>query len=171
MELMKTLDDAWNSQDWKTFEERHADNVAVFWPGQPEPTRRVHRHREESIQFFKAFPDNHLVNNPYKIQFYKDDYTCSVADFAGTFKGPMKGLNGQMIQPTIDILSSFYSVFAKVRKEYAAILDLNIERFNNDLFSHVYAGRIHEDFISGIRSGVKGNPTNAARLYYYRRSS
>jgi SnoaL-like polyketide cyclase len=100
MELMKTLDDAWNSQDWKTFEERHADNVAVFWPGQPEPTRGVHRHREESIQFFKAFPDNHLVNNPYKIQFYKDDYTCSVADFAGTFKGPMKGLNGQMIQPT-----------------------------------------------------------------------
>jgi hypothetical protein len=29
-----------------------------------------------------------------------DDYTCSVADFAGTFKSPMKGLNGQMIQPT-----------------------------------------------------------------------
>jgi hypothetical protein len=40
------------------------------------------------------------VNNPYKILFYKDDYTCSVADFTGTFKGPMKGLNGQMIQPT-----------------------------------------------------------------------
>jgi hypothetical protein len=37
MELMKTLDDAWNSQDWNTFEERHADNVAVFWPGQPTP--------------------------------------------------------------------------------------------------------------------------------------
>jgi ketosteroid isomerase-like protein len=100
MELMKTLDDAWNSQDWDTFEERHADNVAVFWPGQPEPTRGVHNHREESIQFFKAFPDNHLVNNPYKILFYKDDYTCSIADFTGTFKGPMKGLNGQMIQPT-----------------------------------------------------------------------
>jgi hypothetical protein len=37
MELMKTLDDAWNSQDWNTFEEHHADNVAVFWPGQPDP--------------------------------------------------------------------------------------------------------------------------------------
>ena len=97
---MKKLDDAWNSQDWDTFEERHADNVAVFWPGQPEPTRGVHNHREESIQFFKAFPDNHLVNNPYKILFYKDDYTCSIADFTGTFKGPMKGLNGQMIKPT-----------------------------------------------------------------------
>lgn len=43
MGLMKTLDDdddAWNSQDWNTFEERYADDdVSVFWPGQPEPTR------------------------------------------------------------------------------------------------------------------------------------
>ena len=30
MELMKMLDDAWNSQDWDIFKERHADNVAVF---------------------------------------------------------------------------------------------------------------------------------------------
>jgi hypothetical protein len=30
MRLMKTLDDAWNSQDWDTFEERHAHNVAVY---------------------------------------------------------------------------------------------------------------------------------------------
>jgi predicted ester cyclase len=100
MELMKTLDDAWNSQDWDTFEERHADNVAVYWPGQPEPTRGLHNHREESIEFFKIFPDNHLVNNPYKILFSKDDYTCSVAYFTGTFKGPMKGLDEKMIQPT-----------------------------------------------------------------------
>jgi predicted ester cyclase len=100
MELMKTLDDAWNSQDWDAFEERHADNVAVFWPGQPDPTRGVHNHRQEAIESFKTFPDNHLVNNPYKILFSKGDYTCSVADFTGTFKGPMKGLDGEMIQPT-----------------------------------------------------------------------
>jgi predicted ester cyclase len=99
-ELMKTLDDAWNSQEWDIFEERHADNVAVYWPGQPETTRGLHNHREESVEFFKIFPDNHLVNNPYKILFSKDDYTCSVADFTGTFKGPMKGLDGKMIQPT-----------------------------------------------------------------------
>ncbi len=100
MDLMKTLDDAWNSQDWDTFEERHADNVAVFWPGQPEPTRGVQNHRQESVEFFKAFPDNHLVNNPYKIQFFSDEYTCSVADFTGTFKGLMKGLDGKTVQPT-----------------------------------------------------------------------
>lgn len=100
MQLMKTLDDAWNNQDWYTFEERHADNVAVYWPGQLEPTKGLHNHREESIEFFKIFPDNHLVNNPYKILFSNDDYTCSVADFTGTFEGSMKGLDGKMIQPT-----------------------------------------------------------------------
>jgi protein-disulfide isomerase len=43
--------------------------------------------------------------------------------------------------------------------EYASILGLNIERFNNDLFSHVHAGRVREDFISGVCSGVNGTPT------------
>lgn len=43
--------------------------------------------------------------------------------------------------------------------EYASTLGLNIERFNSDLFSHIHASRIHEDFISGVRSGVNGTPT------------
>jgi predicted ester cyclase len=94
-ELMITLDNAWNSQDWDTFNERHADDVAVFWPSQPDPTLGVHNHRQESIEFFKIFPDNHLINNPYKILIAEGDYTCSVADFTGTFKGPMKGLDGK----------------------------------------------------------------------------
>jgi SnoaL-like polyketide cyclase len=95
-ELMKTLDNAWNFQDWETFSERHADNVAVFWPGQADPTRGVQNHREESIDFFKMFPENHLANDPYKILFAEGDYTCSVADFTGTFKGAMKGLDGKI---------------------------------------------------------------------------
>jgi len=53
--LMKTLDDAWNSQDWDTFNSRHAENVAVYWPGQPMPTTGRHNHKAESIEFFKAF--------------------------------------------------------------------------------------------------------------------
>jgi hypothetical protein len=80
-----------------TFNGRHADDVAVFWPGQPDPTRGVHNHRQESIEFFKMFPDNHLANNPYKILIAEEDYTCSVADFTGTFKGPMKGLDGKLL--------------------------------------------------------------------------
>ena len=30
LRLMKTLDDAWNSQDWDTFIERHAESTEVL---------------------------------------------------------------------------------------------------------------------------------------------
>jgi hypothetical protein len=39
LELMRSLDDAWNGQDWETFEKRHSAATVVSWPGQPEPTR------------------------------------------------------------------------------------------------------------------------------------
>ncbi len=100
MRLMQTLDNAWNTQDWDTFLKRHSDNTAVYWPGQPEPTRGRSAHKDEAVEFFKTFPDNHLVNNPYKIFFGQDDWTCSVADFTGTMKGHMKGSDGKIIPPT-----------------------------------------------------------------------
>jgi len=61
-ELMITLDNAWNSQDWDTFNERHADNVLVFWPGQPDPTRGVHNHRQESIYYASS----HSSSGPFQ---------------------------------------------------------------------------------------------------------
>jgi hypothetical protein len=59
------------TQGWDTFEERHDDNVAVFCIGQLEPTKGLHNHRGESVGFFRTFPDNHLVNNPYKLLFLR----------------------------------------------------------------------------------------------------
>jgi len=46
MHLMKTLDDAWNSQDWDTFSKRHADNVVVRWPAQPPTNGIIDAHRK-----------------------------------------------------------------------------------------------------------------------------
>jgi len=100
LKLMKTLDDSWNSQDWDTFNKLHAEEITTYWPGQPEPTRGRPNHKSESVEFFKTFPDNHIDNDPYKILFGQDDWTCSVANFSGTFKGPMKGLDGKTIEPT-----------------------------------------------------------------------
>lgn len=101
LKLMKTLDDAWNNQDWDTFNKRHAETVTVYWPGQPEPTIGRPNHKAESVEFFKTFPDNHIDNDPYKILFGQDDgWTCSVANFTGTFKGPMQGFDGKTIEPT-----------------------------------------------------------------------
>jgi len=99
MRLMKTLDDAWNSQDWDTFNERHDDEVVVYWPGQPDPTKGEDAHHLEAVEFFKTFPDNHVGNDPYTVLFGQDDWTCSVAIFTGTMKGPMKTAEGE-IPPT-----------------------------------------------------------------------
>ena len=56
MELMRTLDDSWNAQDWETFEKRHSADTAVFWPGQPEPTRgRAHHTRRSPSNSSKPF--------------------------------------------------------------------------------------------------------------------
>lgn len=98
-QLMTTLDIAWNSQDWDTFEKRHSADTAVYWPGQPDPTRGRQDHRAEAVEFFKTFPDNHL-DLPYKVLIGEGEYTCSIARFTGTMTGPMKGPDGTEIPPT-----------------------------------------------------------------------
>jgi protein-disulfide isomerase len=42
---------------------------------------------------------------------------------------------------------------------YAAVLDLDTGRFEQEMKEHAYAARVSEDFRSGIRSGVNGTPT------------
>ena len=88
MELMQTLDDAWNNQDWDTFDKRHKTDTVVRWPAQP-PTHGIHDHRAEGVQMFKTFPDNRVENRPYKTFFASGDWTCSIARFHGTMTGPM----------------------------------------------------------------------------------
>jgi protein-disulfide isomerase len=44
-------------------------------------------------------------------------------------------------------------------RAYATALALDLERFERELAEHVHAGRVHEDFMSGVRSGVNGTPT------------
>jgi predicted ester cyclase len=100
MRLMKSLDDAWNNQDWDTFSKRHTEDVIVRWPGQSQPTRGLEAHRSEGVQMFKTFPDNHVQNNPYRVLFGQGEWTCSIAIFTGTHKGPMIASRGETIPPT-----------------------------------------------------------------------
>jgi protein-disulfide isomerase len=44
-------------------------------------------------------------------------------------------------------------------EKYAAKLGLDLTKFKNDMSTHAYAGRIRDDFLSGIHSGVNGTPT------------
>ena len=98
-ELMTTLDDSWNAQDLDIFSKRHKPDTVVRWPGQT-PTHGIEAHRQEALDFFRAFPDQHLDNRPYKVLINDGDWTCSVAHFTGTMTGPMKGPDGKDIPPT-----------------------------------------------------------------------
>ena len=99
LQNMKTVDDSWNAQDLRTFRTYHAMDCIVRWPNQP-PTHGVDAHEKEAIAFFKTLPDQHLINNPYKIMLAQGEWTCTVADFRGTMTGPMTMPGGRVIQPT-----------------------------------------------------------------------
>ncbi|AIF83220.1 protein-disulfide isomerase [Candidatus Nitrososphaera evergladensis SR1] len=44
-------------------------------------------------------------------------------------------------------------------RQYASAVGLDIARFDDEMAKHIHAGRVHNDFMSGIRSGVNGTPT------------
>ena len=44
-------------------------------------------------------------------------------------------------------------------RAYAEQLGLDVDLFDKELTEHVHAERVHEDFMSGVRSGVNGTPT------------
>jgi len=44
-------------------------------------------------------------------------------------------------------------------KQHASALGLDIPRFEDEMSNHIHAGRVRDDFMSGIGSGVNGTPT------------
>ena len=51
--------------------------------------------------------------------------------------------------------------------EYADQLGLALTPFLGALASHIHAPRVHEDFLSGVHSGVNGTPTFFINEYRY----
>jgi protein-disulfide isomerase len=43
--------------------------------------------------------------------------------------------------------------------EYASTIGMDPARFRQELADHRYAGRVRDDFLSGVHSGVNGTPT------------
>jgi hypothetical protein len=56
MELMQTLDDAWDGEDRDVFVQRHELDVVVQWPGNS-PAHGIDDHLQESIEFWVTSPD------------------------------------------------------------------------------------------------------------------
>ena len=51
-------------------------------------------------EMIRIFPDVHVYNNPYPIQFGSGDWTTVITRATGTFKGEMTLPDGKVIAPT-----------------------------------------------------------------------
>ena len=74
-------------------------DTAVYWPGQPDPTRGRDAHQAESEAFFKSI-ENSLENDPYKVMFASGDWTCTIAKWKGKMIGPWMAPDGKVVQAT-----------------------------------------------------------------------
>jgi ketosteroid isomerase-like protein len=98
--LMKRGDDAFNSQDFEGMNAVHHPDMIVHMPGNGQPIHGREAHAQAMEGMFHIFPDVHVVNDPYPIQFGSDDWITVITRCTGTFRGEMPGPNGAVIAPT-----------------------------------------------------------------------
>ena len=98
--LMKKGDDAFNSRDFAGMDAVHHPGIVAHVTGNPQPIYGRAAHAEAMRQFFAVFPDVHVANDPYPVQFGDGDWITVVTRATGTFTGPMTLPDGTVIPPT-----------------------------------------------------------------------
>jgi hypothetical protein len=100
LELMKKGDDGFNSQDFAAMNAVHHPDMIVHMPGNGEPIVGREAHSAAMAGMFHIFPDVHVVNDPYPIQFGSGDWITVITRCSGTFSGEMTQPDGTVIAPT-----------------------------------------------------------------------
>jgi hypothetical protein len=77
----------------------HHPNMIANVTGNAEPIYGRAAHAAAMKQFVRIFPDVHVQNDPYPIQFGSGDWITVVSRVTGTFTGEMLA-NGKVIPPT-----------------------------------------------------------------------
>ena len=98
--LMKKGDDAFNSRDIAAMNAVHHPDMIAHIPGNAEPIRGRAAHTAAMTQFFRIFPDVHVDNAPYPVQFGSGDWITVISRTTGTFTGEMTLPDGTVIAPT-----------------------------------------------------------------------
>ena len=98
--LMKKGDDAFNARDAAGMDAVHHPNMIAYVTGNAEPIYGRAAHAAAMKQFVRPFPDVHVHNDPYPIQFGSGDWITVVSRVTGTFTGEMKLPNGKVVPPT-----------------------------------------------------------------------
>ena len=100
LSLMKKGDDAFNSRDVAGMNATHHPDIISHIPGISEPIRGRTAHAAMIQEMLRVFPDVHVQNDPYPIQFGSGDWITVVTRATGTFTGEMKLPNGKVKAPT-----------------------------------------------------------------------
>lgn len=98
--LMKKGDGAFNDRDLATVDAVHHPNMIAHITGNAQPIYGRKAHAVAMQQMLQAFPDMHVYNDPYQIQFGSGDWITVVTRATGTFTGKMTLPDGKVIAPT-----------------------------------------------------------------------
>jgi hypothetical protein len=98
--LMKQGDDAFNARDVAAMNAVHHPDMIAHIPGSAAPIRGRAAHAAAMEQFFRIFPDVHVHNDPYPVQFGSGDWITVISRTTGTFTGRMARPDGTVIPPT-----------------------------------------------------------------------
>jgi SnoaL-like polyketide cyclase len=100
LELMKQGDDAFNSRDFAAMDAVHHPDMIAYITGNAEPRYGRAAHAAAMNGMFGMFPDAHVDNDPYPIQFGSGDWITVITRTIGTFTGEMVLPDGNVIAPT-----------------------------------------------------------------------
>ncbi len=100
LRLMKRGDDAFNARDVEGMNAVHHPDMIAYITGNAQPLYGRAAHAAAMEQFFRMFPDVHVDNDPYPIQYGSDDWITVVSRATGTFTGEMILPDGNVIPPT-----------------------------------------------------------------------
>jgi hypothetical protein len=98
--LMKKGDDAFNSRDVAAMNATHHPDLIAHVTGSAKPIFGRTAHAAMIQQMLRIFPDVHVHNDPYPIQFGNGDWITVITRTTGTFTGEMKLPDGKVIAPT-----------------------------------------------------------------------
>ncbi len=111
--LMKKGDDAFNSRDFAAMDAVHHPDMIAHITGSAEPIRGRAAHAATMEQMFHIFPDVHVYNDPYPIQFGSGDWITVITRVTGTFTGEMTLPDGNVMAPTGKAFDNDFTTTAK----------------------------------------------------------
>lgn len=123
LELTKQGDDAFNDRDFVAMDAIHHPDMIAHLTGSAQPTYGLSDHSAMVEPLFRVFPDIHVDNDPYPVQFGSGDWVSVSTRVRGTFSGEMILPDGTVIAPTG---KTFDVDFAKIIRFEG---DLLIEEF------------------------------------------